>query len=373
MGIKPEKLKELIERDAALSTLRRAAGDLPCYLVGGTVRDVLMGQEPLDFDLAVEGPVAEFALTLDRDAVLHERFDTAEVKVEGRSVDLARTRSERYSRPGALPVVEPADIETDLSRRDFTINALAAPLDRPEELIDPCGGLADLERRVIRVIHRKSFLDDPTRALRAARYSARLGFDVDQRTAGLLPSVDLTTVSRSRFESELKLIAVEPTAIEALRLATVWGLLDLGDDDLALIAHAFELLDGGLWSEFSTRSAVLVAVAGREAGPATRSLGYPGTPSRASALARRQRPLDLLLARAAGSDWLDRWMAEWRTISPLITGDDLIDAGVPRGVAVGVGLEAALSAALDNGVSTREEQLAVALSAALSDQPEQGS
>lgn len=374
MGIQRKKLKEVIAQDAALATVRRVAGDLPCYLVGGTVRDALLGESALDLDLAVDGPVAEFALTLDPDAVLHERFHTAELEVEGRRVDLARTRSERYSRPGALPVVEPAGIEADLSRRDFTINALAVPLRNPGELLDPCGGLADLERRVINVIHRKSFLDDPTRALRAARYSARLGFDMDLRTAELLPSVDLTTVSRDRFESELELMADEPTALEALRLAAAWGLLDLGENELALVARAFELLEGDLWSEISTRSAVLLAVADRgEAGPLPGSLDYPGTPSRASALAETQSPLDLLLARAAGSDWLDRWLAEWRTIPPLITGDDLIAAGVPRGVAVGVGLEAARSAALDDGLSTREGQLAVALTAARSTEAEKGS
>jgi len=365
MSIDRTDLKKAIEREAALATVRRVAIDLPCYLVGGTVRDVLLGQPALDLDLAVDGPVAEFALRLDPDAVLHERFDTAEVVVEGRHMDLARTRSERYSRPGALPDVEPAGIEVDLTRRDFTINALAIPLDRPGELLDPCGGIADLERRVINVIHPKSLVDDPTRAVRAARYAARLGFDIDHRTADLLPAVDLGTVSRERFESELVLIAGEGTALEALRLAVAWGLLSLDEDDLTRIAHAYELLETDLWSGTSSRAEVLMTAAGRNAEmPLQGRIEYPGTPSQANSLARRLSMIDLLLARAAGSEWLDQWMSEWRTVSPHVTGTDLLAAGVPRGEAVGAGLEAALAAALDDGISSREEQLTIALAAA---------
>jgi tRNA nucleotidyltransferase (CCA-adding enzyme) len=369
MDIDRTELREVIEGDAALAKVRALAGDLACYLVGGTVRDALLGHEPLDLDLAVEGPVAEFAMSLDPEAVLHERFDTAEVDVEGRRVDLARTRSERYPRPGSLPLVEPAGIEEDLSRRDFTINALAAPLDRPGDLLDPCGGIADLERRVLNVIHPKSFTDDPTRALRAARYAARLGFDIDHRTADLLLSVDLETVSRDRFESELKLIAAEPTALEALRLASAWRLLDLDGEDLALLAHAYELLEADVWGGWCSRADVLLAFAGRggDSEPGG-TLDYPGSPSLANAMASRIPPVELLLARAAGSDWLDQWVSEWRTVSTLVTGDDLLAAGVPRGEAVGAGLDAALSAALDDGVSTREEQLEVALAAARSRQ-----
>jgi tRNA nucleotidyltransferase (CCA-adding enzyme) len=367
MSINRTHLKEAIEQDPALEVVRGEAVDLQCYLVGGTVRDILLGQTALDLDLAVDGPVAALAVRLDPDAVVHERFDTAELEIEGRKVDLARTRSERYPHPGALPEVEPAGIEEDLTRRDFTINALAAPIDRPGELLDPCGGVADLERRVLNVIHPKSFADDPTRALRAARYAARLGFDIDHRTADLLPAVDLGTVSRNRFQSELELIAREPTAVESLRLATSWGLLELHDDDLTHIARAFELLESDPWSGISTRATVLLAVFGRGGDrPEGDLLAYPGTPSRANTLARRQDPVNLLLARAAGSEWLDQWMSEWRMVTPLVTGEDLLAAGVPRGEAVGAGLSAALSAALDAGVSTREEQLAVALAAARS-------
>lgn len=367
------ELKTVVEREPALARVREFAADTPCYLVGGSVRDALLGRPSLDLDLAVDGPVAALALRLDPGAVLHERFDTAEVEVEGKRIDLARTRSERYARPGALPVVEPAGIQEDLTRRDFTINAMAAPLKDPGEVIDPCGGLVDLKRRVINVIHPGSFADDPTRALRAARYAARLGFDIDHRTADLLRSVHLGTVSGERFESELELIAREPTALEALRLATAWRLLDLEEEDLALIAHAFELLETDAWAGTCSRTAVLLAVAGRGAMPTGRlGLDYPGSPSLANSTAGRMDPVALVLARAAGSDWLDQWISEWRQVSLEVGGDDLLAAGVSRGAAVGSGLDAALAAALDHGASTREEQLAVALAAARARQEQEG-
>jgi tRNA nucleotidyltransferase (CCA-adding enzyme) len=362
-----KQLSELIERDETLSEVRRAAQGLEIFLVGGSVRDALLGRPITDLDLAVDGPVDTLARQLDPDASLHERFGTAVAEIEGRSVDFARTRSERYAHPGALPVVEAAGIEADLARRDFTINALAVPLTSPEDILDPCRGLVDLERRLVRVIHQGSFTDDPTRALRAARYAARLGFDIDHRTAGLLPGVDLGTVSTDRLVAELGLIAAEPSALEALRLAAAWKLVDLGDEDLVLIARAFELLEADLWSGTCSRGDLVLAVSGFGPGRDFSSgLEYPGSPSLASRIAGRMNPAQLILARAAGADWLDRWMSEWRLVSIEVTGDDLLAAGIPRGTAIGAGLDAALDAALDSGLSGREEQLAAALDAARS-------
>src|SRR5690606_25329122 len=120
---------------------------------------------------------AALAARLGATTAEHERFGTAKVVLEGHEVDLAGARRETYPEPGALPVVEPADsIEQDLARRDFTINAMALSLDDPAEPIDPHGGAADLDAGLLRVLHPGSFADDPTRALRAARYAARFGF-----------------------------------------------------------------------------------------------------------------------------------------------------------------------------------------------------
>ena len=117
---------------------------IAAYLVGGAVRDLLLGRDRADIDVAVEGEVAELARRLGGEVRAHERFATATVRVDGLEVDLAATRSETYARPGALPEVRPASLAADLARRDFTVNAMAVPLAGDPELIDPHGGLEDL-------------------------------------------------------------------------------------------------------------------------------------------------------------------------------------------------------------------------------------
>lgn len=358
-------LREMLTDDPVLKRVRESADGMRCFLVGGSVRDLLLGRVPSDLDIAVDGPVAELARRLDPAASIHQQFETAEGVIDGRRIDFARTRSESYPRPGALPEVTAAGIEEDLRRRDFTINAIASPLTGDGPLIDPWGGLADLKAGVIEVIHPESFIDDPTRALRAARYASRLGFRIGEQTSRLLFSVDLGTLSRERFESELKLIAQESEAIQAVRLTAEWGLLDLSKGDLDLLRDAFELLEDPEWSELSDRKRVLIALAcGAPALVTERRLDFPGTPSLATSAAASMKPEALVLARAAGSDWLDRWISDWRKISPLITGEDLLASGVPRGSAIGAGLDAAWRAALDEGVASREGQLDVALAAA---------
>ena len=164
-----------------LDVLCVAAGDARIFLVGGAVRDLALGREDRpDLDVAVEGDVAELAGRLGGEVVHHDRFRTAIVRSGDLRVDLAATRAETYSSPGALPEVEPARLDEDLARRDFTVNAMAVPLFGQPQLIDPHGGFADLESSLLRVLHSDSFSDDPTRVLRGARYGARLGLDLDQ-------------------------------------------------------------------------------------------------------------------------------------------------------------------------------------------------
>ena len=140
--------------DAALARLRALAGiDAPgVWVVGGAVRDVLLGREPHEADLVLEGDAVELARTLGHVAAVHERFGTATVLVDGRSVDLASARLESYARPGALPDVEPAaTIEEDLLRRDFTVNAIAVRLaDGEERAVEHAH--EDLRARVLRVL-----------------------------------------------------------------------------------------------------------------------------------------------------------------------------------------------------------------------------
>src|SRR5262245_49014848 len=178
-----------------LAPVREAASG-PIFLVGGAVRDLLLGRGRTDIDLVVVGDAAELAAALGAEWTEHERFGTAKALLAGHTVDIAAARSESYPEPGALPEVEPAaGIEADLSRRDFTINAMAIPLQGEPGLIDPHDGRADLEAGLLRVLHPVSLRDDPTRALRAARYAARFGFEPEPETAVLLRETDLASLS----------------------------------------------------------------------------------------------------------------------------------------------------------------------------------
>ena len=126
--VDPERLPERLSTIPGLEVLREAAAGSPVYLVGGVVRDLLLGQPRTDIDVAVEADVRPIADALGGEVVEHERFATASVTVDGLDVDLARARAETYEQPGALPTVTPATIADDLARRDFTINAMAVPL-----------------------------------------------------------------------------------------------------------------------------------------------------------------------------------------------------------------------------------------------------
>ena len=177
--IEPERIPERLRALPGLDRVREAAAGTATYLVGGAVRDLLLGRDRTDLDIAVEGDAAAVGRRLGGEVRTHERFATATVHTAGLELDLATSRSESYPEPGALPEIQPATLSEDLARRDFTLNAMAVPLAGDPELIDPHGGLEDLERGALRVLHDGSFVDDPTRALRAARYAARYGFDLD--------------------------------------------------------------------------------------------------------------------------------------------------------------------------------------------------
>src|SRR5215212_11853524 len=171
--IDPTRLPELVENLPGIEALRGIAEIVPAYLVGGAVRDLLLGIEGVDLDLAIDGDPEALAgapgFEIEREGLfLTGRLELGELKI-----DVARTRAESYPRPGALPEVRPAPIAEDLARRDFTVNAMAFPIAEHAQLIDPHGGLEDLRAGRLRVLHGESFVDDPTRALRAARYGAR--------------------------------------------------------------------------------------------------------------------------------------------------------------------------------------------------------
>jgi tRNA nucleotidyltransferase (CCA-adding enzyme) len=204
----------------------------PLYMVGGFVRDLLLGEPTLDTDLVVEGDAIKLARRVARQVGAgtrcHQRFGTAKIILEGResefgvsSVDLAASRMEFYPHSAALPEVEESSIKADLHRRDFTINTLAIRLDSGHygELLDFYGGAQDLKDKWIRVLHSLSFIEDPTRIMRAARLEQRLGFQIEPRTAELIDTAlpMLSRVSGERIRNELYLILREREPERALR------------------------------------------------------------------------------------------------------------------------------------------------------------
>lgn len=363
-----ERIGRRLDAVPGVAALREALDGERAYLVGGAVRDLLLGADHPDLDVAVEGDAAALARRLGGDVTEHERFATATADAGGVRVDLATSRRETYERPGALPVVEPAPIADDLARRDFTVNAMAVPLAGEPELIDPHGGLDDLRAGLLRVLHEGSFADDPTRALRAARYAARLDLEPEPRTAELLAGADLATVSEDRVRAELRRIAAEPDPAPALELLAGWGLAAISSGAPARVRAVLEVLGRPGWSGTvdPVEAAYRMAITDSELEMAAVRLSSarPGKPSEAVRLARGRSPLELLVARVAGAAWLDDYISAWRDVELEIDGEDLLAAGVPEGRAIGRGLSAALEAKLDGQAGGREDELRIALSAA---------
>src|SRR5689334_16492099 len=211
----PVDVLEKLGRPPAVAALD---GEGAVYVVGGAVRDVLLGRRPHELDFVVEGDAVAVARRaaerLGGEVTVHDRFGTATVTAPGAVFDLAGARRERYERPGALPEVElGAPLSEDLARRDFTVNAIALHLADGELTFHP-GAREDLDARRLRVLHDGSFRDDPTRLLRLARDAARLGFAVEARTDELAAEAvaggAVDTVTGSRLGAELRLLLREP-------------------------------------------------------------------------------------------------------------------------------------------------------------------
>jgi len=364
----------LPERARALPGLELLAGVRGVFLVGGAVRDLLRAETPEDLDLAVEGELGPVLARLGEPAARHERFGTATVIVGGRRIDLARTRAESYPRPGALPEVRPAGIGEDLRRRDFTVNTLALDL-ASGELRSVPGAEADVAAGRLRVLHPRSFADDPTRLLRMARYAGRLGFRVEEETGARARAAvcggALGTVSGPRIGTEVGLLAREPLAAWA-------ALRELGADEA--ITPGFGLRDPDLAAralgrlgadDHPDRVVLALAFAGVENPRAlARRLGLPA-PEPVVAVRGRSRtevadalrsPEQAAIAAALGGEeeagW---WLEEGRRLALEITGDDLRAAGVAPGPEMGRALRAVLAAKREGEVSGRPAELALAL------------
>jgi len=210
------------------------------YLVGGFVRDLLLDTPTLDLDLVIEGDAIRFARHLSKviggHVHSHTRFGTAKIILGGTagttlpaSLDFVTARTEFYEHPTALPEIERSSIKQDLYRRDFTINTMAICLnrDRYGELLDFYGGQKDLQEKLIRVLHNLSFVEDPTRMLRAARLEQRLGFRIEERTAELIDDARelLARVTGERLRHELYLILQEDAPELVLRRMAELGIL----------------------------------------------------------------------------------------------------------------------------------------------------
>jgi tRNA nucleotidyltransferase (CCA-adding enzyme) len=384
---------------------------LPCYLVGGGVRDVLLERSVRDVDLVVQGSAPELARELARqhggEFVVHSAFGTAKwtPPQDGvPAIDLASTRGEHYTDRATLPAVHRAELRQDLFRRDFTINAMAVAVD-PDELglvVDPYGGWSDLQNGVIRVIHGLSFHDDPTRAFRAARFAARFDMRLAGGTLGLLQNAmstgALDHLGRERLGNELDRILCEDTADRAAELLEDWGLDRAVDPDFHLrhdiIADLRVGYDAHLFAQGLAQSSGEEAPTASDVGwvlmaraiPAERRAAIaalvPGTtarrdrfvhgPERVSQALQRLRRARFrsytarvlrglhaaewvaALARArldARADQLRPhlmwWWTEGRHIRTVVDGHYLRAQGLPPGPQFSVALEAAQKAAWD--------------------------
>jgi tRNA nucleotidyltransferase (CCA-adding enzyme) len=396
-------LRERVRRLPGMERLLPALEGLPpAYLVGGAVRDLLRGEDPKDVDIAVEGDARSAARAvaqrLGGDAREYERFGTATVETPGSTYNFATTRQESYDAPGALPRVTPASLAEDLGRRDFAINAIAIGLTSDDlgHLYDPFGGVADMEAGVVRVLHERSFLDDPTRLLRAVRYATRLGFALDPETERLareaVAADALSTVSGARIRDELMDLLREtdaPSGIERMRELEIHSALhpDLDPDPelvasaalgataigadrgvaalAALIEEAPEKLD--LWLADlhllaeERDAAARAARVGPRIAMALREREH--SPSELRALLGREplEALALALALRAPSEPVLRWISELRPVRLEISGADLLAAGLPEGPALGRALDETLNRKLDGLVSGRDAELETAL------------
>jgi tRNA nucleotidyltransferase (CCA-adding enzyme) len=375
----------------------------PVHLVGGATRDLIDRRQPRELDLAIEGDALEVARALGGRLTVHDRFGTCTVLLDGWRYDLARTRRERYPRPGALPLVEPAGLDEDLARRDFTVNAIALSLagTAAGRLAAVEHALDDLAARRLRVLHDRSFEDDPTRLLRLARYAARLRFAVEPHTAELARAAvaqrAADAVSASRLGAELRLLAVEEEPLAALAQLAAFGLDRqllgrFGAREHELASRALELLppDGqvGLLAlaasalgrppaalrerldalAFPAAERDVILAAATRATELAGELGEARSPAQIAAAARGAPPEAVALAGALGGERAHaaarEWLSRLRHVRLEITGEDLLAAGLRPGPEIGAGLRAALAAKLDARVRGRDQELAEALRAA---------
>lgn len=405
----PPALQELIKK---VSSFARAQ-EVKVYLVGGIVRDLILGRKNYDLDIAVEEDAIKFCLKLSSHLGVkfrkHHSFGTATIFSPPYKLDLATTRREIYPSWGALPRVEKATLREDLGRRDFTINAMAISLNRKDlgKLIDYFGGLRDLRRGLIRILHNKSFLEDPTRILRAIRFKERFRFKFEPSTLQLLREAEslgvLKMVSPHRIRDELILCFSEDRAYSVIRTISKevgWKFIDEGLNlkapDFVLlrkIAKAINWFEEefpeisfyrwlvyfkGIGRKLSLRSTqVFLSRFGLEK-LAYKVLLFQDERKVLARLSKSKRPSQIykileplsfeviiylyaLSEKKSLREKITSYLKKYRMVKLWIRGDDLRSRGLKPSFIYSRILEKTLAKKLDEGFLNKEEELAFAL------------
>jgi tRNA nucleotidyltransferase (CCA-adding enzyme) len=371
------------------------------YIVGGSVRDLILGRPLNDLDLTVEGDAISLARALARKhgggVTAHVKFGTAKwflpeiLKNEHKTLDLISARSEAYLNPAALPTVQLGTIEDDLHRRDFTINAMAIRLDGDHfgELRDPLHGRDDLQNGLIRVLHPRSFIDDPTRMYRAVRYEVRYGLRLAENTLALIPEARtyVATLSPQRIRHELDLILDEPNAVPMLKRLDELDLLTcihpaLGNFSRSNLATA--KLDNPVLQARNSRWLLwLMHLTDQEIEFINDRLHFKSDLLKmlhSAALLETNLPaliglkpseivellegysikvvevFSIALQDKQQKNSLNRYLSEWWGMKPKITGHDLKKLGIPPGPRYNEILRRLRAAWLDGEVKTEEEE-----------------
>jgi tRNA nucleotidyltransferase (CCA-adding enzyme) len=393
-----QELLSTIVKEANLSGKR-------LYLVGGIVRDLLLNHHNLDLDLVIEGDALSLAKQIasvtKADLLIHPHFGTAKLGYSDFTLDIATARNETYPKPGVLPIVTPATLSIDLSRRDFSINAMAISLNCDDygKLIDPYGGENDLDKHLIRILHPDSFRDDATRILRAFRYQQRLGFVFELQTKKLIQRdiIMLATISSDRLRDELGLILKEEYPEKILKqlgkigaLKNINSSLSYGEETYEdfRIARSYNLTDQ-LYSlylclliyplntseieQFINRLNIPSKLAGTlkdtiKLKGELHLLMDPYIRNSAIYYLLNQYDLVAIQANAITSKLsaihanIELFMNKLRHIKTNINGEELINLGIPAGPALGRILKAVHRARLDGEVNSRGEELQLVLS-----------
>lgn len=410
-SVLPQELLELLRLTGRIAEEASAAA----FVVGGAVRDALLGRQSLDIDVVVEGDAMRVVDGLTpyavKKPVLNPAFGTATVPLrDGFHIDVATARTETYKAPGALPEVENASINEDLRRRDFTINCVAASLDPSGfgSIIDPLQGLKDIEIGLIRILHDGSFVDDPTRIVRGIKYANRFRFAYDDRTLELAEEAIwdgcFKTISPHRLTDELRILFVEEMPWAAIWDVAQFGVLSSLSPFLSLLHNGLEVLQrieaaeaalveclpGGYRKWIVRLLMFMAAVPGAELANTLALFdvdkGETGIVERFVLEKKRLLaeldaasdlrsssiyklfhgfPAEASLAIAAihgkkpGNEALERYWEHLSRASLEITGEDLIRLGIERGPMIGEILDKVLMAKLDGEVGGREEELAL--------------